>query len=35
MLKSFYVHIDVLQFVSRDRFYAKSNVSTLNATNLY
>ena len=29
MLKSFYVHIDVLQFVSRDQFYAKSNVSNL------
>ena len=26
MLKSFYIHIDVLQFVSCDRFYAKLNV---------
>ncbi len=32
MMKSFYVHIDVLQFISRDRFHAKSNVLTLNAT---
>ncbi len=35
MLKSFHVHIDVLQFVSRDQFYAKINVSALNVMNLY
>jgi hypothetical protein len=32
---SFYVQIDVLQFVLRVNFYAKLNVSNLYVTNLY
>ncbi len=33
--RSFYVQIDVLQFVSHVRFYAKLNVSNLYVMNLY
>ncbi len=33
--RSFYVQIDVLQFVSRVRFYAKMNVLNLYVMNLY
>ncbi len=33
--RSFYVQIDVLQFVSCVRFYAKLNVSNLYVMNLY
>ncbi len=35
MLNLFYIQIDVLQFVSRDQFYAISIFLNLNVTNLY